>query len=352
MRNVTLKDIARKLNISEATVSLAINNKSIVNEETRRKVLECARDMNYKPNPLARGLATNKSMTIGFVCPDSENPFIGRILKLMNHYCNQFGYSLVLALSENDVTQESKVLQNFIDKRFDGIIILPLDIPENNSDVFSNIKREKIPLVFCDSYYTGYKDDCIMTDYAKGSYLLTKHLLENHHRNIWYLTTKNQKIPVSKLRIDGYIKAYQEAGLEWKESWVVGCEQATGENAYLLTKKLLAEREKPDAILTINDYMAYGVRKAIKDSGYTIPEDISLAGYDDAFNEILYENPMTTVRQDIDMLAKSCVYLLMEKIGYPLTENGPIVRKIEPQLVIRNTTRKGDSDGKRIFKEL
>lgn len=339
MKNVTLKDIAQKLRLSEATVSLAINNKTIVNEETRKRVLECARDMNYKPNPLARGLATSKSMTIGFICSDPENPFIGKMLKLISRYSNQQGYSVMVAISEGSVVREGKCLQNFLDKRLDGVIIFPVDAPGNPAEAFTAAREYGIPLVFCDTYYPGYEQDCIMTDYTKGVYLQTEHLLKTGHRSIWYLTARYREIPVSRLRINGYKKAYGDMGIARQDSWIFGCEKATGEAAYQLAKRLLQEYERPDAILTLNDYMAYGVRQAIREAGYRIPEDISLAGYDDAFSELLYENALTTVRQDADLIARECVRLLLTKINPDYRLEEPLIRVTEPELVIRNTTR-------------
>ena len=128
MGNITLKDIAKKAGVSEATVSLVLNNKSVVNSRTRERVLKCIEEMNYKPNPLARGLALRKSMTIGLVCPDSENPYYGKLMKLLGHYCNQYGYSLVLGVSNNNPDMETRIMENFVDKQYDGIIVLPLNI--------------------------------------------------------------------------------------------------------------------------------------------------------------------------------------------------------------------------------
>lgn len=340
MRNTTLKDIAKKLDLSEATVSLAINNKAIVSKKTRERVLACAREMNYKPNPLARGLATSKSMTIGFICPDPENPFIGKMLKLISRYCNEQGYSMMVAISEGNAEQEGRILQNFIDQRMDGVIIFAVDEVDNPSEAFQNAKDQNIPIVFCDTFYARCEMDCIATDYTKGMYLLTKHLLENDHRDFWFLTIQDPEMPASKLRINGCVQAFKEWHLEMGNEWIFRCEKATGEAAYQMTKKLLQEKEKPDAILTLNDYMAYGARMAIRELGYKIPEDVSLAGYDDAFQGVLYENPLTTVRQDADLIAKECVQLLMERIDpeHHRLETA-IIRNTEPQLIIRNTTR-------------
>jgi len=338
MKNVTLKDIAKKVGVSEATISLVLNNKDVVNAKTREKVLRCIKEMNYIPNPLARGLALHKSMTVGLVCPDSENPYYGKLMKLLSHYCNEYGYSLVLAVSNNDFNVEAAIVRNFVDKKFDGIIVLPLNIKENAHPVFKELMERKIPTVFCTSYYESFKEDCVLTDYAQGSYLLTKHLLELGHRELWFFVTKDQSIPVTKYRLDGMKKAYSEMNLELKDEWIVGCDTIDVEYGYEKAKALLESEKQPDGILALNDYMAYGIKRAIVECGYRIPEDISLVGYDDVFYHLISEQPLTTVHQHLDSLARNTVELLMQKMNDDYEVKNPIQKVIQPSLVIRKTT--------------
>lgn len=341
MGNITLKDIAKKAGVSEATVSLVLNNKSVVNIRTRERVLKCMEEMNYRPNPLARGLALRKSMTIGLVCPDSENPYYGRLMKLLGHYCNKYGYSLVLGVSNNNPEIETRIMENFVDKQYDGIIVMPLNIRKNDSKIFAEVQKNRIPIVFCTSYYTGFKKDCVLTDYAEGSYLLTKHLLERGHRKLWYFVTNDKKLPVARERILGYKKAYDEMGLIVEDDWVVGCDSISVEYGYSKAKQLLEAGKRPDGILALNDYMAYGIKKAILECGYRIPEDISLAGYDDVFYQLITDQPLTTVHQKMDSLASNTVELLMQKMNKDFESEKPILQLISPSLVVRGTT-KGD----------
>lgn len=340
MSSITLKDIAKKAGVSEATVSLVLNNKTVVNIRTRERVLKCMEEMNYRPNPMARGLALRKSMTVGLVCPDSENPYYGKLMKLLGHYCNRYGYSLVLGVSNNDPAMETRIIENFVDKKYDGIIILPLNLRINESSVFNEIKEKKISIVFSTSYYTGFKDDCVLTDYAEGSYLLTDHLLRHGHRELWYFVTDDKEIPVSKERIAGYRRAYAEKGMEVMDEWIVGCPSTSVEYGYMRAKELLTEREKPDGILAINDYMAYGIKKAILECGYRIPDDISLAGYDDVFYQMIAEQPLTTVHQDMDKMAENTVLLLMKKMNRDFDPGKDIEKVISPSLVVRSTTKR------------
>jgi len=338
MKSITLKDIAKKVGVSEATISLVLNNKDVVNVKTREKVLHCIKEMNYTPNPLARGLALHKSMTVGLVCPDSENPYYGKLMKLLSHYCNEYGYSLVLAVSNNDFNVEADIVKNFINKKFDGIIILPLNEKENKHPIFKELRERSIATVFCTSYYKGFQEDCVLTDYAQGSYLLTKHLLDLGHRELWFFVTKDKSIPVTKYRLDGMKKAYSEMNLEMKGEWIIGCETIDVEYGYEKAKALLKSKRCPDAILALNDYMAYGIKRAIVECGYKIPEDISLVGYDDVFYHLISEQPLTTVHQDLDSLAKNTVDLLMQKMNDNFEAEEPIHKIINPSIIIRNTT--------------
>lgn len=335
---IKLKDIAQKLNVSEATVSLALNDNYGVSDKTKERVKQCAKEMGYVPNPIARGLVTKKTRTIGLLCPEPENPCYGKLMRMINHHCNLNGYSLMLAISNSDPQQEAKSVEKFINSFVDGIIIMPINV-RCNEPVVASIRERKIPCVFALSYYDGFENDCVMTDYAAGSYELTRELLQSGCRKIWYFVTKDFSVPVSKLRLDGWKRAYDEMGLEWDPEWIIGCEQMTGNFACGLAYKLLGEREKPDAICTLNDYVASGIRKAIHDRGYRIPDDILLAGYDDALDVFFMENQLTTVRQDLDMIATESVRLLISKIDGNHKMSERVQKTIKPQVVFRNTTQ-------------
>lgn len=337
MSAVTLKDIAKKLAISEATVSLALSNHPGVSSKTKERVLQCAKEMDYIPNPIARGLATKRTMTIGCVCPDPENPCYGKLIKRISYYCSSWGYSLILSVSGDDPVREGEVVKQLINCCVDGIIVMPLNIRRNDHPAFESLYN--IPHVFAISYYEGFEDECILTDYATGSYQLTRSLLASGHRSIWYLVTKDTELPVSKLRLDGWRRAYEERGLECSPDWIIPCDYADSGFAYYITKRILGDRRRPDAICTLNDYLATGVRQAIVDSGYRIPDEISLAGYDDALGGFFMDTPLTTVRQDIDTIAKECLRYLMKRINPGLVLEEPIEQVIPPELIIRKTTR-------------
>lgn len=338
MGAVTLKDIARKLDISEATCSQALNNYPGISEKTRQKVLACAQEMDYVPNPIARGLATKRTMTIGCICPDPENPSYSRFIKKISTYCESFGYSLILTVSDNNKELEAKLVKQLINCCVDGLIISPIDTKRNDSAVFQTLKEGNIPYVFSMSYYEGFEDEAVIPDYFTGSYDATKALLDNGCDSIWYLVAKEEDIPVSKLRIEGWKQAYADAGKRWLPEWIIPCEYMDSRFAYYITKRILDRRRPPCAICTQNDYMATGVRQAIADSGYQVPQDISLVGYDDVMDNYFMDVPLTTVRLNIDLLAWETVRFLMQKISGKEAEP-PVQRLIPTKLIIRKTTQ-------------
>lgn len=338
-RDTTIRDIAERLGLSQATVSMALNNKPVVNERTRAKILKCARDMRYTPNLLARGLALQRSLTIGVVCPDTENPCFGSMIKHISNQSKEYGYSVIVSVSQGDMSEEARCIQNFIDRKCDGIIIMPTDNVENDAEIFLRLRETGTPVVFCISYYRDFGGDCVMTDYADGSYKLTKYLLELGHRELWYLVTENTDIPVSRLRVEGYRRAYEEMGIPCDPCWIIGCRDINYKNGYQKIVQELNRRPAPDGILSLNDYTTFGVIRAAKEMWLRIPEDISIAGYDDVFYAKFATTPLTTVRQDLEGIARNALKLLLAKMnGAPRPEE-PIQRLLEPVLVTRETTR-------------
>lgn len=332
---VTLKDVAKKAGVSEATVSLALNDRPGVNKQTRSRVLAISREMGYSPNSIARSLAMKKSSTIGLVVTDIENPFYGSAVHFLSEHAQKNNYSLLMAASNEDLQLEEDILNMFMNRQVDGIIIIPSQKNRTDYSIFSFMDKRKLPYVFTVSYYPKYNNDYVLTDYKTGSYRLTKYLLDLGHRKILHLVGSNTESPINRERLDGYFQAFREASVEIDKKLILTCRQPDFLSGYEQTKNTL-EQIKPDAVIAINDILAIGARKAISERGYKIPEDISLAGYDDVIFASLMETPLTTVKQDIEQIARKSIELLIHKINSTEIENSRIL--IQPDLIIRETT--------------
>jgi LacI family transcriptional regulator len=240
-----------------------------------------------------------------------------------------------MAASKEDLKLEEEILKTFMNRQVDGIIIIPSQKDRTDYSVFEQMDRRKIPFVFAVSYYPKHNNDYVMTDYKTGSYRLTKYLIDLGHRKILHLIGSNSESPINRNRLDGYFQAFNEASIHVDENFIVMCRQPDYTSAYEQIKKELA-KDKPDAVIAINDIMAIGARKAILEQGYTIPRDISVAGYDDVMFASLMETPLSTVRQDIDEIARRAIELLLAKIKSPSGNANRLL--VDAELVIRETT--------------
>lgn len=330
---VTIKDVARLAGVSVSTASMALNNKKGISEETRMAVMEAAKSLNYRPNKNAQSLKMDRTSTVGLVVPEIINPFFSAIVESVREEVESCGYTLLLGISGQQIGKEHKYVDEFISRNVDGIIIVPIiGIPQDLSHLYS-LRSMGVPFVFLTTKYDGILADCVMTDLYKGEYLVTKHLLQTGHRKI-FIIAADRKLELSSMRINGYISAFREMGVEYKEEWIYET-VPDFKHGFEAARDIVVK--KPDAIITINDILALGVLKFLKEASIKVPEEISVAGYDDLLYASLAETPLTTVRQPIEDMCAKAVELLVNRI-----EKVPMefeTHYYEPELKIRNSTR-------------
>jgi LacI family transcriptional regulator len=332
---VKLKDVAARAGVSEATASLALNNKPGIKEATRHKVMEAARVLDYTPNETAQSLATSRTKTIGLIITDIENPFFGCLTRHIDQTIRSYGYQLILSISNDDVSLEDSILQDFLRKRIEGIIIVPSFAKRENYQIYETLERRKIPFVFSTTYYSGFESRSVMTDLSHGSYLLVKYLLDMGHRKIGFLLSSDPATAISALRLQGYHRAFEERGVPIDRALIHPCARVDYYSAFQETGILL-KNSNIDALITINDYMALGAKRAAEGMGYQIPEDLSIAGYDDVAFASFSEIPLTTVRQNIQVIAHETADRLFGLIRGTYTE--PKQVWVNPELIVRQST--------------
>jgi len=337
MGDITIKDVANAAEVSVGTASMALNGKSKVNAGTRKKVLAVAEKLGYKPNRYAKVLSSKQTYTIGLIITDIINPFFGLIIDYVQQELENKGYDLLLGISNGSRSKEQKIVDKFINHRVDGIIMVPSHKQPADIRYFLDLQERNIPLCFITTYYAEIDAPCVMTDLSAGSYKLTKHILQSGCKNIAYIVV-NPSLPLAALRLDGYYAAYRETDIEICPEWIISVNEASFECGYEAACKIFGNGKKYDAILTMNDIMALGVLKYLKESGYKIPEDISIAGYDDLLYTTLPETPLTTVRQPIKPMCSRAVEILLKYIDNPEL----IAEKVflTPQLIVRDSTKK------------
>lgn len=333
---VTMKDVARRAGVSAGTVSLVLNNKAGISRATRQRVIEAVHQLSYTPNRIARGLAMKRTHTIGLVVTDIENPFFGSVTRYITDYLRENGYTVILSVSKDDFELEGTIVERFVGNRADGVIIIPtlLKAPAEVG-YMDTLRRHEVPYVFCTSYYPPIPADRIMADLEDGSYRLTRYLIELGHREILLFTTQNAEVIPSALRIAGFKRAFQEAGVPFRPDYVIPCRYPDSYHGYARTIETLRDR-RPDAITAINDFLALGIIKAIWASGLSVPEDISVGGYDDVLFASTLRQPLTTVRQDVARICHETVHRLVDRIRGDTQPPRHVY--VPTELVVRETT--------------
>jgi len=335
-KKVTLKDIAKILGITEAAVSIALNNKPGVSDSTRQAVKELVTKLGYQPNKIAQALVEKKSKTIGLVVPDIENPYYSKMVKCVDEYLRESGYNLELAISNDDILIEKEIIKNFISKQVDGIIISPINKKVSDLTHYDLIIARDIPAVFIASRYPSIPLPCVMVDLRLGSYNLVNYLFKEGRRKIKFLTGSKDILAFSE-RIKGYKEAFNDNNVLFNENNIIECSRVDFQQAYFATINILKGKDDVDTIVTVNDYMALGVIKALYENNIRVPYDIAVAGYDDIIYASISNISITSVAQDIERMSQISVDIVLNGIMREFTYNEEITF-IDPVLVVRAST--------------
>lgn len=330
-----MKDIARAVGVSVVTVSRAFNNKPDIDAQTKERILNTAREMNYWPNILAKSLRDKKTKSIGVVIPDMSDPFYAEILQGCSNSARRHNYQIILTvLSQRgcDVDEELDALRTLIGKRVDGLLLQP---EQEDIRYIEALKRSPIPVVFWNRQPRGLEGCFVSNNHEYGSYLAANHLIEKGHNEIFYLIRFPETGSVVA-RIAGCKRAVQEHGLAESAIHLIECGDSA-EDAYNTTMELLQSTKKLTAIYTWDDVMAIGTVKAVIDKGYKIPQNIAIIGYNDIEIAAYFSPPLTTVHQKTIEIGEMATDILIKKI-VGKDENNCQNILIEPELIIRQTT--------------
>jgi len=324
-----LKDIAQLTKVSVSTVSKVLNGKGRVSEKKRKEILKVARELGYTPNYHARSMARRtKILTIGLIVPDIINPFFASLTRGVQKACGEDAL-VILMDSFRNLEREEKLIKNARFFGIDGIII-------GNSRVSDDLVEEisrYIPVVVFDKSYELDNVVSIVLDNRYGAYMATKHLIENGCKNIVHLGGTHE-LYVSLERARGYEAAMNEANLKPMVE-PVGYNESVG---YEAMKRLLDSDLQIDGVFCMNDLVAIGAIKALKEKGLRIPEDVAVIGFDDdeELCEII-EPPLSSIHQPVEEMGEVAAKLLFELIK----GNSKIKRYVfTPRLVVRQSSLK------------
>jgi len=331
---VTIRDVARLAGVSIATVSRALNNSSYpVAEETRKKVLKAAKDLDFQPSKLAAGLKLEKSAAVGLIFPSFVGgTFYSQIFHAIEDEVTGKGYGIILGSSYGHSEKEELLIDLLRERRVEGLIIIP---SSHNIDLkyYQRLKK-KIPFVFVDRYLPEIDADRVTTDNVKGAYIAIKHLIKLGHKRIALLSGPEAPCTSIQDRIKGYERALREFGIGFRK--IIETEKNLNKPkrcAYKAMTSFLINESGISALLAVNDGTAIGALRAIREVGLKVPDDIAVIGYNDDEIAPFASVPLTTVAQRKEAMGKIAVKLLLERISGKRGISHHII--LEPRLVVR-----------------
>ncbi|MFQ6065897.1 MAG: LacI family DNA-binding transcriptional regulator [bacterium] len=331
---VTIKDVAKLAGVSIATVSRVLNKSSYpVAEKTRKKVLKAAKDLDFQPSKLAAGLKLEKSAAIGLIFPSfMGGTYYSEIFHVIEDEAVRKGYGIILGSSYGHTEKEELLIDLLRERRVEGLIIIP---SSHNVDLkYYQRLREKIPFVFVDRFLPGIDADRVTTDNVKGAYIAVKHLIKLGHERIALLSGPEAPCTSIQERIKGYEKALAEFDIRFRK--IIETEKDLNKPkrcAYKAMTSFLNSECRTSALFAVNDGIAVGALRAIREAGLKVPDDMAVIGYDDDEIAPFASVPLTTVGQRKEKMGKIAVKLLLERIGQKREISRHII--LEPRLVVR-----------------
>ena len=329
MHYIRLQDIAQEVGVSVNTVSKALNGKPGVNQHTRRRILDVAEQMNYKPNDLARSLRGQTSNIIGMIVDDAASPYFVQVTKGVYGEALELGYYVFFFNSGMNRERELMALELLQRMRVNGIILHPTELDE---ELIGHINKAVVPIVMIDVISNNLKFDYVCNDDRFGMKEITRLVLNKSYRNIIFLNIRERSAPAIE-RLAGVYDALAEAG---REKSSIKVYTNTHDNAYGLTRGLMMQPNRPDCLLCANDMVATQAMEAIFDVGLSVPGDVAITGYDDVSYARVLRVPLTTVSQPKELAGKLCVSLLHQRI----LKNGPdhpVKLILKPEIISRKS---------------
>jgi len=331
---VTLRDVARVAGVHPATVSRALNveTRGLVNEETARRVLKAAEKLGYQPNPIARGLKTNQSYTIGVLIPDLTNPLFPPILRGIEDRLETAGYTPLIANTDNDPERELLDSQTMRARQVDGIIAATARRDHRLHDalleagtelVLVNRRQEELPV------------SSATADDRMGMRLSVEHLASLGHRRIAHLAGPLD-YSTGLDRYEGFHEAMRAAGLEPDPELVLVAEAFTESEGARLCGQLMSDGRQFTAVAAANDLLALGCYDVFADRGVSCPADISVVGFNDMPFAARFNPPLTTIHIPHYEIGKAAAELMLERLQDG--ESQPRDIRLEPSLTVRDST--------------
>ena len=305
----TIKDVAKMAGVSISTVSKFINGGNVL-EENRAQIEQAIETLNYQVNPVARGMKTRKTMSIGVLIPSLADYYGVSILSYIDQELYANGYSMIICdYNQGDPTGASDKINFLINKQVDGIIMQPMNVRQEDID---RATKADVPIVFVDMEYPAISCDSVTIDNVDIAYRITKHLIDNGHNRIGFIGGTSGFITTDD-RVKGYKKALDEAGITLDQD-LLYLENVSEESGYMAMMHFMQRKYKPTAVFASGNDLTCGAVMYINEKKLVIPDDVSFVGFENQTIAHVYNPTLTIGIQPIRKIGQTAVRMLLERM--------------------------------------
>ncbi|MBD3291037.1 substrate-binding domain-containing protein [candidate division KSB1 bacterium] len=334
-KQVTIKDIASRLNLHHTTVSKALRNHPDINPETKKRILETAESLDYHPNIMAQSFKNKKSNTVGVCVPIINLDFFAEVISGIQNVLYDAGYTMIVCQSNESYEREEIDTRALVSNQVAGLIIA-ISQTTQYAEHLKVFQRRGIPLVLFDRVPAGIEACNVIVDDFHSAFHAVQYLIKSGYRRIAHLAGPSH-ISVSANRLKGYKAALKKNNIDIEESLIIhgGFREEDGTSGF---EQLIAAGNLPDAIFAVNDSVAAGAFLLIKKNGLKIPDDIALLGFGDLKISSYLEPSLTTVRQSPHRMGEIAAKMLIEQIEHKDEKFTPRTEIVKTELIIRHST--------------
>lgn len=332
--NPTIKDVAKKANVSTATVSRILNGLPGYSDETRQKVQKVIEELGYQPNAIARGLVNKRTKTLGVLLPNVSSMFASEILNGIEDTAHESDYSVIVCNTDSNGVRTLKYLQVLNEKRVDGIIFTSEELKE---DYYKAMKEMNVPIVLVSTASDLYPLPYVKVDDMRAAYSATEYLIKNGHKKIAMISGRREDPIAGVPRVNGFKQALEDYGIPFEQNRITYGIDFGFKTGIMCMEELLKNAPDSTAIFAASDEIAIGAISVANKYNVKIPDQLSIIGYDNLKIAEMSVPPLTTVGQPLYEIGQTSANLLINMID----NNGPIKSKtISHKIIERKTVKK------------
>ncbi len=335
MKKVSIQDIANNLKLSKSTVSLVLNGRGDekrISQETQERVVKYAREQNYKPNQLARGLSTGKSEMIGLIVPNISDNFYARIARRIERKARHHGYNVIFSSSSENPDREKELIYSMLDRQVEGLIIAST---QKNQEEIGRLKKMKFPFVLIDRHYPEIDTNFVIIDNASGTTRAVEELIRAGRKRVAFITLEKGLEPIHQ-RLVGYLETMEAHGLEVEPGFVreLNYENYEAEMPQVI-RTMVEAPVTIDGIVFATHYLTAAGLRELKKLNILVPRQVAIVSFDQMNAFDLVEPPITAVSQPVDEIGDRAVDILLNNLENPVTPLEHLI--LNPSFICRES---------------